>query len=177
MKKLVITLVALVLASAVQASAVVWNSGTYALGFKSPTGTKMSGTDYTMTVTFWQLVNSEYTQVAATGISSSSASAMTGAYSATTSDAFKAGTTYYLTAVIESDEYKLTTVGYSAFETPYDNSNSSINLMSGAGFAESGVKWDTTVTGALNWQTVPEPTSGMLALVGLAMLALKRRRI
>ena len=30
--------------------------------------------------------------------------------------------------------------------------------------------------GALSWQAVPEPTSGLLMLVGLAGLALRRRR-
>ena len=34
----------------------------------------------------------------------------------------------------------------------------------------------TSATAASNWQSVPEPTSGLLLLLGMAGLALKRKR-
>jgi hypothetical protein len=95
---------------------------------------------------------------------------MTGAYSKTYSGYdFAASTTYYTKLVISSDA-KIMESEIGSFTMPL-NGNTSINFTTGAGFASSGSQWS-----ASGWQNVPEPTSGLLLLMGVAGLALRRRR-
>ena len=93
-----------------------------------------------------------------------------GAANAGTDD-LSASTTYYSILVAE---YKDATYGdmYMAaakeFSTSAQGQATVANVFGGAATAATG--------GVRDWQAVPEPTSGLLMLVGLAGLALRRRR-
>ena len=45
-----------------------------------------------------------------------------------------------------------------------------------AGAASGKTGWDVSTQNSANWAAVPEPTSGLLMLLGMAGLALRRRR-
>ena len=90
----------------------------------------------------------------------------------TVSDATLAGsTTYYSILTAEytdktyGDMYMATATSVT---TPASGVKSVGNIFGGAGTA--------TVGGVRDWQPVPEPTSGLLMLLGMAGLALRRRR-
>ena len=93
------------------------------------------------------------------------------------------GTTYYAKLVVEafnstsgdllsSVESSLVsfTGASDALEAP------SINFYSGVGINETKPAGDHGFMSADGWQSVPEPTSGLLLLLGVAGLALKRKR-
>ena len=168
MKKIMVMMAAAAIAGIAQAAAVQWNSGTYSNGFTGPDGENLKGsTAYTAICYF-------YSDAAGSNLLGSdtmaSANAMTGAYTKTYSGYdFAANQTYYTKLVISSDA-KVRESEIGSFTMPL-NGNTSINFTTGAGFASSGSQWS-----ASGWQNVPEPTSGLLLLMGVAGLALRRRR-
>jgi len=165
MKKLMIAAVAVAMAAVAQAAAVTWNSGTASAGFTDPDGNKITTVmGYTLTVSFF---SDSAGTIKVTEGSTSTANGMTGAMTATTADLFSASTTYYAQAVITDGSYENKT-DVLAFTTP-GTGNANINFANGNGFATSGMKWN-------GWTAVPEPTSGLLMLLGVAGLALRRRR-
>ena len=88
----------------------------------------------------------------------------------------EAGTTYnYYMAVVNGDDVFLS----SSVSTLGQASATSSVSFSGLGSATKTAFSDTTATFAANgagWYAVPEPTSGLLLLLGMAGLALKRKR-
>jgi hypothetical protein len=183
MKKLMI--VALVAMSAVigNAATVSWASG--AIG--RPGGESGNATALNTTASLIVLTASEYTalQSAVSGMSAaeistyvyntykgetSDATASWSKGSATLKDAtaYSSGQTAYAvvlyTSTVDSKEYYIG--NYASWEFAAD-ANKTMNAM--------GTKLNGTGD-ALSWQAVPEPTSGLLMLVGLAGLALRRKR-
>ena len=100
-----------------------------------------------------------------------STSAIIGAATVTVANTLAASTTYYS---IVTAEYTDATYGdmYMAaaktVTTTAAGAGTVANIFGGASTA--------TVGGVRNWQAVPEPTSGLLMLLGFAGLALRRRR-
>lgn len=176
MKKILIIAGAVLMASFANAAAVSWNSGVYTAGFVGPDGASLAkSTDYTMIVSF-------YSDAAGTTLvteSSVTTAKANGAYNTATDDLFTNGKTYYVSAIIKSnDGTKQMTAALSSF-TVADTGNASINFTTGAGFDTVSAKWGAweTVGGEGGGTTdVPEPTSGLLLLFGAAGLALRRRR-
>lgn len=172
MKKL-LTLVGTALAVGfANAAAVSWNSGTFSEGFKGPDGaTLASSTAYTMIVSFYSdeagntLVGSESTVTSAKP---------NGAYNTKTADVFDAETTYYVKALIKANDGSAKWETAIASFTTGATGDVTINFKTGSGFDTATQKWASG-----GWETggsVPEPTSGLLVLVGLAGLALRRKR-
>ena len=177
MKKIMCVLGAVALAASAHAAAVAWNSGSNSNGFKDPDGNSLkSSTLYTMIVTFY---DTDGTTVL--GTQSDNTASGTGAYSGTYSGYdFVADKTYYASAIISANDGSFTReAGIGSFAIPSDGSNASINFTTGAGFETASQKWGTTWTdtsGGGGSGGVPEPTSGLLLLVGGAMLALRRKQ-
>ena len=160
-----IAFAAVAMAACVQAAAVTWNSGLYSAGFTSPEGTKVTAAmGYTITVSFFSDAAGE--NLIGTS-SSSTVNGMTGAFSATTTDLFDNKSTYYVQAVMASADYTRETE-ILAFTMP-DTGNGSLNFTTGLGFATASNQWGT-------YAAVPEPTSGLLLLLGMTGLALRRKK-
>ena len=184
MKKLMIMLAAVAMAVGAQASSVYWTC----TNVKDATGTAVDGIAYFMIESATQTRDQFIAAVAGKGADAATA-ALGSAYSWNASEAGK----YTVTA---ADAVDVTALGladdktYNAYIVIFDNAD-----LEKANFYVTGVKELTTMTGtetaqvkfgsqstpsqaAGAWQAVavPEPTSGLLMLVGLAGLALRRRR-
>ena len=107
------------------------------------------------------------------GSASDSAASGFASYDATI-DGTAANTQYYAVLSASSDEYELidSVANTKYYFTTSEATTYSINLTGGAGLTSSGHgTWS-----AGDWKAVPEPTSGLLMLLGMAGLALRRRR-
>ena len=167
MKKLLVIAGAVLMAGFANAAAVQWNSGVFNAGFTGPDGISLANSSaYTMTVNF-------YSDSAGNNLVTSSTvtkAKPNGAYNAKTDDLFTAGGTYYVSAILTENEGTKST-GFELVEfTVPSNGDGNINFTTGAGFKTEGVQYTT------GWMAVPEPTSGLLLLFGVASLALKRKR-
>ena len=183
MKKLMIMLAAIAMAVGAQASSVYWTC----TNVKDATGNAVDGIAYFMVESATQTRDQFIAAVAGKGAEAATA-ALGSAYSWSASEAGK----YTVTA---ADAVDVTSLGlkddstYNAYIVVFDNTD-----LSKANFYVTGVKELTTMTGTETAQVkfgsqstpsqaagawtavVPEPTSGLLMLVGLAGLALRRRR-
>ena len=182
MKKLMILAAAIVATVAANAAAVNWNSGTIAL----PSGTQAGKGDvtaslflvdattyatyaaYTDAAALSEAIYTAYGSAAATGTKTSSAK---GAANITYGD-YTAGTTVYAvllyTATEDSKDYWLGNYGTATLESAQNVSVSDLALTLGGAGGTTATAWSTAA--------VPEPTSGLLLLLGMAGLALKRKR-
>lgn len=172
MKKL-ITLVGAALAVGVaHAASVSWNSGLFSAGFVGPDGNSLAkSTAYTMVVSFYaDAAGTELLMTSTVGTAKPN-----GAYNTSTGDSyeFANGSTYYVSAVIKANDGSASWEAALASFTVGATGDATINFTTGAGFDVAGQKWS-----AAGWQTqdVPEPTSGLLMLLGVAGLALRRKR-
>lgn len=170
MKKIIMTLAAIATAAVCNAAAVNWASGAV---YKTDGTTKVGkgATDYLVTINFFADAAGTEAVTGLTGDLSSGTSGTGSKYSGIV-DGFTANKDYYAQIVI-------TTSGYEAKSeiakfTAQATGDTSLNFSDGSGFAAGFTGFSTANAGA--WQAVPEPTSGLLMLLGLAGLALKRKR-
>ena len=193
MKKLVIMACAVAMAAVAQAATVSWMSGAlYTAADKDGgwSGTLVNSASALVTMNVYLVDAATYATVSAMDqagmyewasgqtatYSGVNKNASTGAIigAVTVSDAtLAASTTYYsiITASYNDATYgEMYMTAASVAETPSSGSKSITNIFGGAGTASVG--------GVRDWQAaaVPEPTSGLLMLVGLAGLTLRRRR-
>ena len=170
MKKLLTLVGAALAVGFAHAAAVSWNSGLFSEGFVGPDGNSLArSTAYTMVVSF-------YSDAAGTDLLTTSTvgtARPNGAYNTSTGDsyAFANGSTYYVSSIIKANDGAASWEAALASFTLGDTGDATLNFTSGAGFDVAGQKWSDA-----GWQSVPEPTSGLLMLLGVAGLALKRRR-
>ena len=87
-------------------------------------------------------------------------------------DGTAAGTTYYAQLVITDDKGNTITSEKAQFTTDSSATYGAINFTNGSKFASATPK----INYEGGWAAAPEPTSGLLLLLGMAGLALKRKR-
>ena len=165
MKKLVISAIAIMMAVVAHSAAVSWKSTT----MKDINGDSIGkSSDYTATCQLYTFdsVSGDYTAVLSPSVATSStASTMKG-----TIDGAANSTTYYAQLVVTDKAGNSITSEMAQFSTDA-NAEYTINFTTGAGFATESAK----INYAGGWTAAPEPTSGLLLLMGLAGLALKRK--
>ena len=173
MKKIMIMLGAVAIAACVQAAAVQWSTGSLytANADGSFTTTRASGTwaTYNVAVTFYA-DNAGVMGAALTGITGTTdTTASLGNFGATTSDSFTGETKYWAQVVV--------TATAKADDKVYTITSDAVQFTAPA---TGDLMLNFTTQGAMPnaWSTadVPEPTSGLLLLLGVAGLALRRKK-
>ena len=189
-----VAFVAAAVAVVTNASTVNWGSGAVLADSGDGTGWSANGTkitksstDYTMTVLIYTAYNAgELSGLIGEGeATGTNGKNKIGGSSTTSPDLAATPTKYYAQARIDNTAngaYLMSQI----LEFSWDGSmtNPSIDFMTeaaGEGVSSIASKNGTfsSTTGywaAEGWQSVPEPTSGLLLLIGVAGLALRRRR-
>ena len=166
MKRIVLSLAVVVAAFCAHAAAVSWQVSS----IKDSAGNLIKATTdkYTAVVTLWSGDGSTVIGTS-TSTKSNAMSRMDGTINGTST-----GTQYLAQLVITADDGKTLTSEKAALVTS-DSATYAINFTNGAGFSDVTAKVDFA-----NWEggggDVPEPTSAMLMLLGVAGLALRRKR-
>ena len=186
MKKLMFMLAAVLAVGIVQAAAVAWSTGriTPAGDGGSGWGTgNISGSDYTATIYFWSVAAdagdtskalTKIGETALTGMSSSTIASK--ALKSQTNDIFTDGTYYTVLEVVDGSGNKLTSqVASFTIDNTSMAPDANLTFYTGSGFNET-FSGTGGAFGAGGWTAAPEPTSGLLMLVGFGALALRRRR-
>ena len=173
---------AVVASVAANAAAVNWNSGTIALPSGSQAGkgavtaslfivdatTYNTYAAYTDAVALSDAIHTAYGSATATATKSSTAK---GAANISYGD-YSAGTTVYAvllyTATESEKDYWMGNYGTATLQSAQDMSVGDLALTLGGSGGSTAAAWSTAA--------VPEPTSGLLLLLGMAGLALKRKR-
>ncbi len=180
MKKLMVMLAAVAMAATVQAAAVSWTC----TNVKDSTGAKISGVAYFIDAAV--LSQSDFKALSGADAFNT---ALSGMYSWTPGTAGK----YSSASDVENATLGLSdaTTGYSVYLAVFDTatitdsskyyltSEQSLDTLSGTytqTVAFGNQSTPSQAAGAWTSVSVPEPTSGLLMLVGLAGLALRRRR-
>ena len=186
MKKLMITLAVAASAAVGNAALVNWGAGTVL---------EPSGATANKSVTGYLFVIDAATYTALTAFAtdgSSLSSAVWSSYGNKLSEAYASGTTSKrgaLTLIDDSKSYSAGETAYAALIYTYGTGDS-LQYIGNVGSAEFSSAMDVTMDamalnifgdttkGATAWSTaaVPEPTSGLLLLLGMAGLALKHKR-
>ena len=171
MKKIMIMLGAVAMAACVQAAAVSWSTGSlYAPNADgSFSSSRLSGTwgSYEVVVNFYADNAGEMGAAIAGVTGNTDTTAALGNFSGTTSDSFTAEKSYWAQVIVKATSKGDKPVTYTMtseavkFEMP-TNADGAVNFTNAGAMPGT---WD-----------VPEPTSGLLLLLGVAGLALKRKR-
>ena len=185
MKKLIIALAAVVMAVGAQAAAVSWLSG----NINDPTG---SVANKNVTAYLWVIDATTYDTYAANTTGKAMSDAVYAAYGSKTGEAYTSATTTKKGVANLTDDSKSYGSGDSAYGVILYTygSGDDLQYMGNVGKVtfESAMDVESanmsefllgnTTSAAPAWSTaaVPEPTSGLLMLLGMAGLALRRRR-
>ncbi len=178
MKKIIIAAAAIAMGIVAQAANVNWNTGT--LYLPNPDGTWSTTKATTTTAGAWSIVvafyDAEGDAFAAGGtLSDDSISALNALNGSATG--FENGKDYYMSAILTytTDDYTFTKefdkVAFSTKGTGATSANMQQNSVFASKMIDTSAPLGWTVTA-----NVPEPTSGLLMLLGMAGLALRRRR-
>lgn len=168
MKKLIIGTMVAICAVYAHAASVVWSS----TSVKDISGANVGASSaYTATVAFWaDNSGAPGDAISTTGLTDGSAAMSK--YTGTTGDAFSANTTYWTQLILSANDGSASITSEIASFTTDSAASYEINFSTGNGFTTSGAKIDY----ANDWVAAPEPTSGLLLLLGMAGLSLKRKR-
>ena len=185
MKKLMIAIAAMAMAISANAASVYWKSGTVL----EPGG---DTANKSVTAYLWVIDAATYDTLAANTTGAAMSDAVYAAYGSKTGDAYATKTTTkkgVADLLDDSKDYGAGATAYSAILYTYGTGDD-LQYMGNVGKltlesamdADSGMMsvnlFGDTTKAATAWSTaaVPEPTSGLLMLLGIAGLALRRRR-
>ena len=171
MKKIIIGMFVALAAIVSQGAAVKWNSGAVYKASDITAKVGKGATDYLVTINFFT-DQAGTTAVAGLTGDLSASTAGTGSKYSGVADGFAASSTYYGQIVITTSGYEAKSAIY-AFNTPA-NGDSSLDFSDGTGF-NTPFTFSTSTAGTWQSTAAPEPTSGLLLLLGMAGLALKRK--
>jgi len=166
MKKLMIAFAAVALATCAQAATVKWSSGSF---------TDINGVDfmnssqftkYTVEAKFWDSTGN--TLLATSEGTFNKVEGVVATFDGQWGDADKS-TTYYTQFYLTDKDGNTLTSEKASFSTTASSSRS-INFATGNNFTTSGSKFTS------DWVAAPEPTSGLLLLLGVAGLVLRRKQ-
>ena len=169
MKKILIAAAIVCAAAYANAASVSWK----VTGAKDATGASLANsTDYTFSVSVYLASNDSIVGTKSTDTAGSPFAQYDG-----TVDGVSANTSYYAILEASANGYALadSIANTKFYFTTDEEVTYSINLTSGAGLTSSG----TGAWSASSWKAtsaVPEPTSSILLLLGMAGLALRRKR-
>ena len=185
MKKLMIALAAVAMAVSANAAAVTWMSGTVL----DPNG---AVANKTVTAYLWVIDAATYDTLSANTTGAAMSDAVYAAYGSNLSGAYASATTNKKGLANLTDDSKSYSEGNSAYgvilytygtgdEMQYMGNVGKVTFESAMDLESQGMSQyllGDTSKGAPAWSTaaVPEPTSGLLLLLGMAGLALKRKR-
>lgn len=189
MKKLIVTIIAVAIGVAAQAATYNWSNTYGMLDAYNAAGTDFTGTVYlmndaTMSQTAFVaavLGGADYSKAFDTAVGSafkSAANADVNAGLTFNSSAYTAGTVqnFYMVA-LDTANNGVYVSELSGGVTISDIGTLKVAFSHDAAYAGTVFGSDVKTFGGAGWYTaVPEPTSGLLMLVGLAGLALRRRR-
>jgi len=164
MKKLAVVLVAITSAVVANAAAVSWSATNIKDINGTAIGSKAVGDGWTAVCTIYAADGT--TVVGSNTDTTAAMSKFSG-----TIDGTATGTAYYAQLVITDAAGNTITSEKAAFTTDSSATYGDINFTTGNNFATATAK----INYSSGWVAAPEPTSGLLLLMGLAGLALKRK--
>lgn len=185
MKKLMIALAMVAMAAYANAATVIWKSGTVL----DPTG---ATANKSVTAYLWVVDAATYNTLSANTTGAAMSDAVYAAYGSKTGDAYTSGTTSKKGVADLMDDSKSYGAGDSAYgvilytygtgdDLQYMGNVGKVTFESTldaeSGYMSTFMLGDTT-KGSPAWSAAaaPEPTSGLLLILGMAGLALKRKR-
>ena len=181
MKKLVILFGIAAFATCINAATVSWSTGKFQTantdgsGFSGSTLSAATDGAYLASVYFFTDAECKNAVSGLTGTTDTSSTKTGKAFTGETNDAFTNGSTYYTYITILDNatgaELKSAVVSFTVdpLQAP------DLNFWAGTGFNET-FTGGTGAFASTGWAAAPEPTSGLLLLLGVAGLALKRKR-
>ena len=184
MKKLMIAAAIVCAAAFAQAAAVTWSTGKFQTAGTGGNG--WSGSTISAAITesdgwlaeifFFSDAGCTKAVADLTGTTDNTASKTGKAFNGTTNDKFDANGTYYTYLTLKDNAGNTLTSEVMSF-TVDPLQNPDVNFWSGDGFNEAKLHTTYGDYPATGWTAAaPEPTSGLLLLIGMAGLALRRRR-
>ena len=192
MKKLMFVLAAVLAAGIVQAAQVTWNTGTAVKGITSdsnPAFGSANAASGTLSLYVWLVDAATYNSTGVDKIWDAYGSKLDTATASVTGKGGAAGTNvkttglsfsttentpYYGLVLVGLDTDKDGTLDYYIANKATANINTAGTDATVGSLAKNlGGTGGTAITG---WTSVPEPTSGILLLIGMAGLALRRKR-
>lgn len=179
MKKIMLALAVVTAAIAVNAATIKWNSGT----IYNQAGTKANKTTAVVTAYLYALTEAQYATVSAMTSDAIYTAAQAGDYgsAASTVTTTALGLANISQSVTGgSTESPVTYYGLVVYEDAVSDGGPYVKTaVKSATFKDDGtVSFTGLASGVSTWTSaaVPEPTSGLLMLLGVAGLALRRRR-
>ena len=192
MKKLMIALAVAAMAAIGNAASVNWGAGTVLEPGGATANKSVTGYLFVLTADQYSALNTAYGKATGANAGEKMANAVWDAYGTKLGEAYASGTTSKkgaLTLIDDSKSYGARDNAYAALiytygtgdEMKYIGNIGSVTFDSAMDVDMAGMAlnlFGDTSAGATAWTAaaVPEPTSGLLLLLGMAGLALKRKR-
>ena len=192
MKKLMIALAVAAVAVIGNAASVNWGAGTITEPGGATANKSVTGYLFVLTADQYSALNTAYASASGTSAGEKMATTVWNAYGTQLESAFASGTSSKkgaLTLTDDSKEYGAGDKAYAALiytygtgdDLKYIGNIGTVEFESSMSVDVSGMSinlFGDSTKGATAWTAaaVPEPTSGLLMLLGIAGLALRRRR-